>query len=327
MLADLKKSTRTQSACRGGALRVPSREGRTTQGQRRAFLSAVDPQKASTSTACSRRWDRPTENSTRSDLGPGTGGATILCNVMSVPHLRGDDVDDTDTREPQASSASQPMPSMATLAQEAEPDHNNKRRKRDRTASETDLLEAAFRLVERNGVLAGLNLQEVANEAGVNRGLIYRYFGSREGLLRAAISTFTWDKEEVFFETRGMPFPERRARVFELALKNGPFIKLEALLAITNVEEYRLFPRLERSWEDLEQDKREGSLPADADALVMHLLTAATYLGYAIFREAMAREADLTVAPGLTPGELDERAIRVFRSMMRAIANSPDEDK
>ena len=38
--------------------------------------------------------------------------------------------------------------------------------------------------IERDGVLAGLNLQEVADEAGVNRGLVYRYFGSRRELLR-----------------------------------------------------------------------------------------------------------------------------------------------
>ena len=235
-------------------------------------------------------------------------------------------MDDTDIREPQAPSATQAVQSTATWDFETDTENSNKRRKRDRTASETDLLEAALRLVERDGVLAGLNLQEVANEAGVNRGLIYRYFGSREGLLRAAISTFTWDKDEIFSETRGLPFAERRARVFELALKNGPFIKLEALLAITKTEEYRLFPRLERSWEDLEQDKREGHLPADADALVMHLLTVATYLGYAIFREAMGREADLTVSPGLTADELDERAIRVFRSMIRAAAESTRKD-
>jgi len=199
---------------------------------------------------------------------------------------------------------------------------SGRRRKRNRQASEADLLAAALRLVERHGVLAGLNLQEVANEAGVNRGLIYRYFGSREGLLRAAFSTFTWDREEIFAQTRGLPFAERRAKVFELALKNSSFIKLEALLAITNSEEFRLFPRLERSWEDLQRDKQEGYLPADADGLVMHLLTAATYLGYAIFREAMTREAAMTVAPGLTMPELDERAIRVFRSMMRAVADS-----
>ena len=37
----------------------------------------------------------------------------------------------------------------------------------------------AFGLIRRNGVLAGLNLREVADRAGVNRGNIYHYFGSR----------------------------------------------------------------------------------------------------------------------------------------------------
>lgn len=197
---------------------------------------------------------------------------------------------------------------------------NGLRRKRDRPASESELLAAARRLVERDGVLAGLNLQEVANEAGVNRGLIYRYFGSREGLLRAAFSNLTWDGDEVFTRARDLPFAERRSAIFESALQNATFIKLEALLAITNADEFRLFPRLERSQEDMRHDIDQGHLPADADALVTHLLSAATYLGYAIFREAMACEADQTVSPGLTVDELDERAVRVFRKMMRGLA-------
>src|SRR5215475_1197825 len=42
----------------------------------------------------------------------------------------------------------------------------------DRAATEAALQKAALSLVERNGVLAGLNLREVAEEAGVNRGLV-----------------------------------------------------------------------------------------------------------------------------------------------------------
>src|SRR5690606_36581152 len=57
----------------------------------------------------------------------------------------------------------------------------------DRAATEAALEQAALRLLERNGVLAGLNLREVADEAGVNRGLVYHYFGSRRDLLRAAL--------------------------------------------------------------------------------------------------------------------------------------------
>ncbi|MBP9053131.1 MAG: TetR family transcriptional regulator, partial [Ilumatobacteraceae bacterium] len=45
----------------------------------------------------------------------------------------------------------------------------------DRDATERDLEDAALRLVDRDGVLAGLNLREVADAAGVNRGLVYHY--------------------------------------------------------------------------------------------------------------------------------------------------------
>jgi AcrR family transcriptional regulator len=43
---------------------------------------------------------------------------------------------------------------------------------------------AARELLERDGVLGGLNLREVADHAGVNRGLVYHCFGSRRDLLR-----------------------------------------------------------------------------------------------------------------------------------------------
>src|SRR2546423_12837263 len=54
----------------------------------------------------------------------------------------------------------------------------------DRARTEQALEDAALALLEREGVLAGLNLQKVADDAGVNRGLVYHYFGSRRGPLR-----------------------------------------------------------------------------------------------------------------------------------------------
>jgi AcrR family transcriptional regulator len=60
-------------------------------------------------------------------------------------------------------------------------------RQPNRVATESALQKAALLLLERNGVLAGLNLRQVADEAGVNRGLVYHYFGSRRDLLRAAL--------------------------------------------------------------------------------------------------------------------------------------------
>lgn len=46
---------------------------------------------------------------------------------------------------------------------------------------------AARELLERDGVLGGLNLREVADHDRVDRGLVCHYFGSRQDLLRSAL--------------------------------------------------------------------------------------------------------------------------------------------
>src|SRR5690606_11848510 len=55
-----------------------------------------------------------------------------------------------------------------------------------REATEQALIEAALTLLRERGILAGVNLREIAEEAQVTRGLAYHYFGSRQELLRAA---------------------------------------------------------------------------------------------------------------------------------------------
>ena len=65
---------------------------------------------------------------------------------------------------------------------------NKPKQRRNREETERRLIDVALDLIRKNGVLAGLNLKEVAEGAGVNRGNIYRYFGSRQELLRAAIN-------------------------------------------------------------------------------------------------------------------------------------------
>lgn len=50
----------------------------------------------------------------------------------------------------------------------------------------TQLLDATIVVIARRGV-RGLRVQEVAAEAGVSVPLLYHYFGSREGLLEAAL--------------------------------------------------------------------------------------------------------------------------------------------
>ncbi|MCI4643324.1 MAG: TetR/AcrR family transcriptional regulator, partial [Hyphomonadaceae bacterium] len=54
--------------------------------------------------------------------------------------------------------------------------------KRDRVATENALISAVGEILARHG-LGALNAEALARQAGVNKALIYRYFGSLEGLV------------------------------------------------------------------------------------------------------------------------------------------------
>jgi AcrR family transcriptional regulator len=64
-------------------------------------------------------------------------------------------------------------------------------RKRNRQATEHDLLKAVGRLLSRGG-FAALGVNSVAHEAGVDKVLIYRYFNGMAGLLRAFADSETF---------------------------------------------------------------------------------------------------------------------------------------
>ena len=59
-----------------------------------------------------------------------------------------------------------------------------------RTAAEEALLDAAERLLADVG-LAGITTRRLAEEAGINHGLVHYYFGSNENLLVQALERFT----------------------------------------------------------------------------------------------------------------------------------------
>ncbi|MFI5609043.1 TetR/AcrR family transcriptional regulator [Amycolatopsis sp. NPDC051903] len=191
------------------------------------------------------------------------------------------------------------------------------RRRRSRQETEHDLLDAALRLLRRDGVLAGINLREVAKEAGVNHGQIYQYFGTRQTLLRAAIAHLV---EHDFLDRDShwdQPFVERRRAMWRAALSKPDVVRLEALLALDDDPGFDLFPDLPRTRAALHRDTEDGSLPPDADGLVMHAMTASTYLGYCIFRDAIARALDIS------PEDLDRRSQPVFDQMLSALTQAP----
>ncbi|MEU0932534.1 MULTISPECIES: TetR/AcrR family transcriptional regulator [unclassified Embleya] len=197
-----------------------------------------------------------------------------------------------------------------------QPEPRKKRRRRSREETEADLLAAARTLLERDGVLAGVNLREIAGEAGVNHGQIYQYFGSRQSLLRAAAADLVEHQAEHRDDHWERPFVERRLEMFRHRLDEPELVKLEALLALDRDDSFSPLPRFPRTLQSLERDKADGALPEDADVVAAHVMTAAAQMGYVIFREAYARDT------GIPVDELDERAARVFGLMLAGIAAS-----
>lgn len=192
-----------------------------------------------------------------------------------------------------------------------------RRRSRDRARTEADLLEAAFELLQRDGVFAGLNLQEVAERAGVNRGQIYQYFGDRRSLLRSAVAYRARAWAAGAARHWDMPFASRRRAMFRHALGSPEVALVEALLAIDGDAGYHPMPEIERTRAALERDQRSGDLPADADAVALHAFMVAAYKGYLVFREPLARDVGVPVE------QLDARVTAVHDRLLSALAGPP----
>jgi AcrR family transcriptional regulator len=103
------------------------------------------------------------------------------------------------------------MTKAATTAEQAQPSANGRdaRTGSARAAAEEALLDAAERLLVDVGY-AGITTRRLAEEAGVNHGLVHYYFGSNENLLLCTLERFTG---------------RLIARQRELYTADGPFIE------------------------------------------------------------------------------------------------------
>jgi AcrR family transcriptional regulator len=191
-------------------------------------------------------------------------------------------------------------------------------RSRDRRVTERRILDATWRLFEEEGPLAGINLQRVADEAGINRSLVYQYFGDREQLVRTALTERLRRGRPLFRAGHALPFAERKRQTFAIALADPAPARLITQLVLAGNEEIRALPLLAESRDVLARDLADGSLPPGADAEVMHAMTVVLALGYAVFRDAVAAELDID------PVELDDRAADVYGLMLEGLVARGD---
>ena len=192
------------------------------------------------------------------------------------------------------------------------------KKRRSRTETEQRLIDVALELIRTNGVLAGLNLREVAEGAGVNRGNIYHYFGSRQELLRGAINRrFGAVKNRLVASKRNLPFVERRSQMIS-ARDSINDSKLRALLVLDGDESVDPMPQYEGAISHLRQDVIDGNIHRNHDLEALHATLTALNRGYRIFRIPIARRM------GISAKDLDSRVTAILRSWLKAMKNSPD---
>ncbi|MDD9369047.1 MAG: helix-turn-helix domain containing protein [Acidimicrobiales bacterium] len=188
-------------------------------------------------------------------------------------------------------------------------------RQPDRPATESALQRAALLLLERNGVLAGLNLRQVAEEAGVNRGLVYHYFGSRRDLLRAALRSNVAERISDFAPGKSMTAPGRYERFFRTMLTHRQAAVLAALLILDGDRGVRMIPDPAGTRDRIRRDMDAGVLPGDLDADGIHVALASMIYGYMVLRDQLAGELDVEAA------DLDEQVAATIDRLVRALAH------
>jgi AcrR family transcriptional regulator len=152
-----------------------------------------------------------------------------------------------------------------------------------RSAAEEALLDAAERLLVDIGY-AGITTRRLAEEAGVNHGLVHYYFGSNENLLVRALERFT---ERLIARQRDLysadvPFIEKWRTAMRYLLSEDVsyekvWLELQAL-AWNRPDVREHLARVNAEWravltEAFEQPHRELGIPMPLDALVSLVMT------------------------------------------------------
>ena len=152
-----------------------------------------------------------------------------------------------------------------------------------RLAAEEALLDAAERLLVDVGY-PGITTRRLADEAGVNHGLVHYYFGSNENLLVQALERFTErliDRQRDLYAT-DLPFVEKwrtamRYLVSEDVTYEKVWLELQAL-AWNNADLCARLARVNAEWrtvltEAFAEPHRKLRIQMPLDALVSLVMT------------------------------------------------------
>jgi AcrR family transcriptional regulator len=157
------------------------------------------------------------------------------------------------------------------------------RTKAARSAAEEALLDAAERLLVDIGY-AGITTRRLAEEAGVNHGLVHYYFGSNENLLVRALERFTdrlIARQRELYEGEGPLIDKWRTAIRYLLSEDVTYEKVWAelqALAWNHPEIRERLARVNAEWRTVLTDAfrephRELGIEMPLDALVSLVMT------------------------------------------------------
>ncbi|MDQ4068957.1 MAG: TetR/AcrR family transcriptional regulator [Actinomycetota bacterium] len=136
------------------------------------------------------------------------------------------------------------------------------------------ILDAAIEEFVEHG-LAGARVDRIAERAGANKQLLYRHFGSKDGLFDAAVRSMATRFDEI---RQALP-PTLEGRLpyyFERATDDQRWVRLLQWEALQTgdgptVNEAERRAHMQRAVEAVRADQAAGMLPADLDAAQLFL--------------------------------------------------------
>jgi AcrR family transcriptional regulator len=151
-----------------------------------------------------------------------------------------------------------------------------------RSATEESLLDAAERLLLDVGY-AGITTRRLAEEAGVNHGLVHYYFGSMENLLVRVLERFTdrmIERQREMY-SQDLPFAEKWRQAMRYLEEDRPYQKVWLELTALSWNRPDIRDRIvgvDQRWralllEAFEQARLEHGIDMPVDALVSLVMT------------------------------------------------------
>jgi TetR/AcrR family transcriptional regulator len=172
-------------------------------------------------------------------------------------------------------------------------------RPRDADATRELLLDAATAIFSEHG-FAGARVDEIAERAGVNKALIYAYYGDKEGLYRAVLSSrLAIPSSSLALAADADPrdaLEEVIRRYFRLLLEDRAFARLLAwdLLAAGGRQRDALLegagPFLDLVADLVRRARKAGALRTSAEPELFRSVVVSLAIGYSLQHAAM--EAD-----------------------------------